>query len=363
MLFRSKEVSDNKHYKITWLSKRVTNKEVEHEDIYKFSEYFAIFEKHKRKFAYPNIHHYNTTELVRDWIDECIKIQEQGIVYDDIEGMDNYVSQSEIERLCSFESNKYYGLWRGYQVFRIGARDSVAYQVYKNVLGKVAGRDKVASLHICTFANDYRYNYYLDYSNTRDNDDTQPLFVLFNLRDTNSPYQLHFESTQFMDKNNDSIIFGRGERYVGTQFFRDNLIKPTQTNILDECLEFIGKFDEYYNKESYFNRGGFNGIAFPYLINKVESGTLISSRATTQDCNFSYKTNPNEVAIITTLINQNRWRSKNDRPYSMQMMWQNDSLISLVLNLEDNKKIFTTFRKKVDNLRRSEEHTSELQSH
>ena len=65
-----KEVSDNKHYKITWLSKRVTNKEVEHEDIYKFSEYFAIFEKHKRKFAYPNIHHYNTTELVVDWINE-----------------------------------------------------------------------------------------------------------------------------------------------------------------------------------------------------------------------------------------------------------------------------------------------------
>ena len=237
------DVCNDKYYKKTWLSKRVQNREVKTEDIYKFKEYFAIFENNKRKFEYPNIHHYNTTELVRTWIDECIKLQEAKLNFADIEDKDCYCTPNEIEKLTQHKGNRYYGLWNGYQVFEIGNTTQAGFNDYASILSRIKGRDEGAKNHICTFPNIDRFRYYVNH----EVDSVCPLFVLFNMNDTNSPYQIHFETKQFMDKNDRSFLEGD---YHATRMFP---ISPSATkdNFVD-LVNFISEHNPTYSIDNYF---------------------------------------------------------------------------------------------------------------
>jgi hypothetical protein len=249
------DVCDNKYYKTTWLRKRVENKEVLVEDIYKFKDFFNTFEKNKRKFEYPNIHHYNTKELVRTWINECIEIQEKGLDYTDIIGNDSYCTPSEIEKITKHNGNEYFGLWNGYQVFKIENVTKESFRDYGEVLGRIKGRNVGAYNRICTFPNYDRYlSYLVNYG--KDNRNTTPYFVLFNLNDDKSPYQLHFESTQFMDRNDDNILGGRD--YHPSKMFPISRNENTFINLVN----FIGENDERYSMSYYFDNYGFNKIPY-----------------------------------------------------------------------------------------------------
>ena len=80
------------------------------------------------------------------------------------------------------------------------AGNEEAHKVYKNILGRCKGREEGASIDICTMANFDHFNDYLN------NDPGSSYFVMYNLSDPQSPYQFHYESNQFMDKNDNQIL-------------------------------------------------------------------------------------------------------------------------------------------------------------
>ena len=112
------------------------------------------------------------------------------------------VSQNGIQKLESV-GIKYLGMVDGLQAFQVppevkGSKD--AWNVYREILGKCSGRDKGQKISICTMAGFGNFNQYLnDYPGSS-------YYVFYNMGDPLSPYQFHYESNQFMDKNDDDII-------------------------------------------------------------------------------------------------------------------------------------------------------------
>lgn len=194
------QVCKNKFYLVQWLTKKVGTFVIKSEDIYKFEEYFEIFEKHKNRFEYKDINQYKTQEDVSNFIRTCIEIREKNIEFEDIPKSNNYLSQNEIEKLESSGGAKFVGMFDGYQVFRIYSPDESTWKIYRDLLGRCKGRDSGAKIEICTISNYGYFKRYLEEYRLSN------YFVLYNLEDSKSPYQLHIESGQFMDKNDDEDI-------------------------------------------------------------------------------------------------------------------------------------------------------------
>jgi len=196
------EVSKNKVSLIIWLTTKVSEEKILVEDIYKFEEYFIIFEKHKQKYSEKNIQMYKEIDHINDFINQTIKIRENNIKYENINDSDRYVTQNEIEKLESL-GIKYYGVCEEHQVFEITnscKSNENAWKAYKDILGRCSGREQGAKIDICTMASFSYFKRYLeDYADSS-------YFVLFDLADPKSPYQLHYESSQFKDKNDNDIF-------------------------------------------------------------------------------------------------------------------------------------------------------------
>lgn len=205
------EVTGNKFYLLSWLTKKVGTGMIKPEDIYKYKEYFELFEKNKNKFQHKDIHLYKTSEDVKNFLKDAISVRESDIVYDEIQGLDNYVTQNEIEKLESTGGMKYLGMYQDkkykYQVFQVFGYDQDTWKIYRDILGRCKGRNRGAKIDICTIGN---YKYFKSYL-------TDPkgsnYFLLFNLDDPKSPYQLHFESDQFMDKNDNEASLDQYKFY------------------------------------------------------------------------------------------------------------------------------------------------------
>lgn len=200
------EVTGGKWYLIQWLTKRVVSDFIKKEDIYKWKEYFQIYEKNKNKFQHKDLNLYKTKEEVQSLIDNIIQVREGDVKFEDIAAKDNFVSQKDIEKMEQGGGIKYLGIWKpsaglkdlskdGYQVFDVSAPTQANWKLYRDILGRCKGRDKGAKIDICTIAD---FDYFKRYLKE---DKGSSYFVLFNLADPLSPYQLHVESDQFMNKN------------------------------------------------------------------------------------------------------------------------------------------------------------------
>ena len=184
----------------SWLTVRVANHLIHNTDIYKFREYFQIFEKNKSKFQIRDINQYKTKEEIQEFIRKCIEIREKHVnLTTGVEkgNEEKYVTPKDIQKLENVGIN-YLGMCDGYQVFEIPNElkdNEDAWKIYRDILGRCAGRDKGAKIEICTIANFSNFQDYLtDHPGSS-------YFLMFNLGDPLSPYQIHFESNQFMDKN------------------------------------------------------------------------------------------------------------------------------------------------------------------
>lgn len=256
------EVTNNKFYLLSWLTKKVGQGIIKPEDIYKYKEYFEIFEKNKNKFQHKDIHLYKTPEDVKNFLSQVISIREADVVFDEIEGKDNYVPQNEIEKLEATEGIKYLGMYDDgkfkYQVFQIFGVNQNTWKTYRDILGKCKGRNKGAKIDICTIAN---YNYFKDYLKQ---DKGSSYFLLYNLDDPKSPYQLHYESGQFMDKNDNSAkinqlkFFG----FVGERIPKYSLDREDFQGQFEIPVKGKGKMD---------SRGRRQGLWADYSKGKVES--------------------------------------------------------------------------------------------
>lgn len=192
-------VTTGKFNLTAWLTVRVANNLIHTTDIYKFKEYFGIFEKHKNKFEIKDLNQYKTKEQINGFIQKCIQIREKNVQLSagiDKESSENYVTPKEIEKLESV-GIEFLGMSEGYQVFEIPNEvkdDENVWKVYRDILGRCAGRDQGASIDICTIAGFSHFQHYMT-------QDGGSYFLMFNMGDPQSPYQIHFESNQFMDKN------------------------------------------------------------------------------------------------------------------------------------------------------------------
>lgn len=194
-------ISENKVAYIVWLVKMSANGIIKIEDLYKYDEYLKIFTKYKNLYKEKDINKYNSSEDLNYFLRTTIGIREKDVVADDAQ-KNNYVSVNDIKKLNDV-GILYHGMSEGYQVFEVpnSVKDSKeAWKVYSNILGKCAGRDSGAKIDICTIASFEHFQVYLErYPESS-------YFVMFNLSDKQSPYQFHYESGQYMDKNDNKII-------------------------------------------------------------------------------------------------------------------------------------------------------------
>lgn len=197
-----KDVANNSTQHIIWLIKKVVDKIILPEDVYKYKKYLTIFERYKLKYPKKNIHDIKTKEDVTDFIGMSMEIDDKINSIEETGSKENYVSVNEIEKLKSV-GIKYLGIEQGYQVFEVPnelKNSEEAYNTYKTILGRCKGRGETGKgIEICTFGGREHFKEYL----TRDGGS---YFVMFNLSDPKSPYQFHFESKQFMDKNDKALL-------------------------------------------------------------------------------------------------------------------------------------------------------------
>lgn len=208
-----KDISKKAQYAV-WLTKHVVFGSVLEEDIYKFNisepgGYLNTFENFKDQFEYNDINKYfnkkdkdKTIMLANKFKEEATNIYNATIDYSQSEDAEYHVSPRDIlklknagiELVGTVSSD---GL--DYQCFKVpqGKTDEQTFKAYSNILGKCAGRDQGAKIEICTMADKQYFDSYL-----KDDD----YYVFFNLKDRKSPYQFHYDSNQFMDKDDVSLI-------------------------------------------------------------------------------------------------------------------------------------------------------------
>ena len=185
----------------TWMIKRVEDETIKAEDIYKYEDYIQIFDKQKRQFPSPDINAYKDERSIRDFEAKAIEIREKGIEQTggDAANTSNLVSSQGIQELNSV-GIKFLGVVDGYQCFEVPQSlkgNTEAWKIYRKHLANCSGREQGARIEICTMAGQSHFDRYLS---------DGPYYVFFNLGDPKSPYQFHYESNQYMDKNDRSVI-------------------------------------------------------------------------------------------------------------------------------------------------------------
>ena len=192
-----------KPFYVGWLLKMLSSGFIKYEDAYKFKNYFNVFEKFKQHFPIKDLGQIKTLQDVVEFERKSknILIKQQDTEQGDISDKKNLVSTNDIQKLESV-GIKYLGMVDGLQSFQVPpeVKDSKeAWNVYREILGKCSGRDKGQIISICTMAGFGNFNQYLN------NYPGSSYYVFYNMGDSLSPYQLHYDSNQFMDKNDNDI--------------------------------------------------------------------------------------------------------------------------------------------------------------
>lgn len=183
----------------TWLAARVEAKDIKEEDIYKFEDYLKTFERYKKAYPKHDIFAYKTARDIQEFISKTVEIrdmrgkdsEEGGEVADTAD----LLSPTQVQSLAGV-GIKLIGVCEGYQCFEVPTScrgNKEAYTRYKNLIGQCSG----GKIDICTIANQSHFDNYLK---------DGPYYIFFNLSDSQSPYQFHYESNQFMDRQDRSVF-------------------------------------------------------------------------------------------------------------------------------------------------------------
>lgn len=181
----------------TWLIKRVNDKSILPEDLYKYKDYFKIFDRFKKKFPSNDIYTYKTPQQVREFVLKCIEIMDVlNVGTADSGTNENLVSGADILKLKQYGINLI-GMVDGYQCFKVPKElsdNEEVYKVYKKILGDAGGK----RIEICTMGT---FDYFQD--KLKDDD----FYVFFNKSDDLSPYQLGYAQEQFKDRNDTEYVY------------------------------------------------------------------------------------------------------------------------------------------------------------
>jgi hypothetical protein len=285
-----KTVSNNQGAYATWLVKRVIDKIIKNEDIYKYKNYFTIFNKYKNKFIYKDINQYKTKQDIQNFIKTSTEISDaisQSTGNTEPQAVSNLVPLKGIEELKSVGISLI-GIIDGYQCFKIPQElggNKEAWKIYKKWLAKCSNRKEGEGIGICTMADYGYFDQYLE---------TGPLYVFFNLKDSASPYQFHYEENQFMNKNDIDIV-SQPASYKFFKFLEDKDKKriPATVKISNDPNYKIITSDDLIDSNGVLD---FGEQSIPSLPNGLE---------VEGDANFrtsDLKTLPNNLKIKGNLI-------------------------------------------------------------
>lgn len=198
--FKNTKTADQYAQKIAiWYSKGMMD-ESQYEDVVSA---LLLFKKDKRKFTEKNINvnSINTKNNLEAFLSRASELEGFRSVST---GDKRHVSANEIEKLQNVGINLL-GVVDGYQVFNIPQSligDKEAWNAYRNILGQCDRQGGKETTSICTIANFNHFNTYL-------RKDKDGFFLIFNLGDKLSPYQIIFgNSPEFKNKNDEPLAPG-----------------------------------------------------------------------------------------------------------------------------------------------------------
>ena len=168
----------------TWMATKVADKKIKGEDIYKYKDYFILFDQNKRKFPSPDINAYGKTLELSDFIKTAVDIKSS------IE-QDPALAKgvSKFDKYSKFKI----GEVDGFVVFKLPKGSEDLYNVSCE-LG--------SGTEWCTATGKTRYHFD-EYINKG------PLYIFDNGK--GEKYQFHYESNSFMDKDDNPILGGGGD--------------------------------------------------------------------------------------------------------------------------------------------------------
>lgn len=165
----------------TWLAKKVSDKLINAEDIYKYNAYFKIFDRRKREYPFNDINQYKTSNDIAKFISNSVEIA-------------NKEKADPSQQKGISRSDKY-------QEFYLGTVDG--FDVYELPKGRQdlygVSCELGSGTEWCTATGKTRIHFDKYISKG-------PLFI-FIKPGSDEKYQFSYEEMQFMDKNDNSIIY------------------------------------------------------------------------------------------------------------------------------------------------------------
>lgn len=164
----------------TWLCKKVADKLIKSEDIYKWEKYFDVFNRNKQKFSNPDINAYKTSNDLANLVKTAVEISKK-----EEADPSQQTGVSKADKYKEF----YIGTVDGFNIYEIP-------KGRKDLYG--ASCELGSGTEWCTATGKTRHHF-----------DTYiaqgPLFIIVK-PGSDEKYQFHYESGQFMDKEDQSII-------------------------------------------------------------------------------------------------------------------------------------------------------------
>ena len=174
------DATGNKSAYATWLVKKVADETIKSEDISKYKKYFSIFDRNKKSYPYSDINQYKTTNDISDFIKISVEIA-------------NKETKDPSQQKGVARSDKY-------KEFYMGSVDG--FDVYELPKGRKdlygVSCELGSGTEWCTATGKTKsyFNRYIS---------SGPLFI-FIKPGSEEKYQFSYETDQFMDKDDTSII-------------------------------------------------------------------------------------------------------------------------------------------------------------
>jgi len=173
------DATKNKLALALWMVKRIEDGFIKAEDIYKWEEYFEIFKRRKREFPVKDINQIKTEDDIDDFVNKAEEIKEREVDPSQKKGVS--------------KSDKYAGL-------KIGEVEGFdVYMIPQGTSDEMYGAacELGSGTSWCTATGNTK-NWFDRYAKDG------PLYIF--IGPDGEKYQFHYESSQFMDKNDRSIL-------------------------------------------------------------------------------------------------------------------------------------------------------------
>ena len=174
------KVTGNKLALALWMIKRIEDGFILPEDIYKWEKYFDTFKRKKQKFPIKDLNQIKTEDEIDDFVNKAIELDADSDLAISYELLGKY-------------KDLHIGKVNGYEVFKIPQNDpdKEGEEFYFK-----ASCDLGEKTQWCTAGGRDMYKRYIKQG---------PLYIFIDPK-TGDKYQFHYESNQYMDSNDRSVL-------------------------------------------------------------------------------------------------------------------------------------------------------------